>query len=287
MPRSAAVVRPRLDNMFSSDHNVTGSSLVIAGALVLVGTIASPWVAGPALFFAGAAWTNGTVTLNVATQSALPWWVRARGLGLYLVVLAGGIALGSALWGGIAGWSIPLAHILAAAVLVAGIATARRWRLGAVKGLDLRPANSSAPIVVLEPDPSAGPVLVTVSYRVPEEAHTEFVEMMRSVERDRRRGGATEWGLYRDLADTDRFVETFEVDTWGEHLRQHERRTRTADVMLQRAREFVEGDVEVAHLISAYSPSALAPVEIPPDEHPSVDGHPSVGGLVSPPSTLR
>jgi hypothetical protein len=89
--------------------------------------------------------------------------------------------------------------------------------------------------------------------------------MMRSVERDRRRGGAHQWGLYRDLADTDRFVETFEVDTWGEHLRQHERRTRTADVMLQRAREFVEGDVEVAHLVSAYSDTALTPVDDPID----------------------
>ena len=85
--------------------------------------------------------------------------------------------------------------------------------------------------------------------------------MMRSVERDRRRSGAEQWGLFRDLADTDRFVETFVVDTWGEHLRQHERRTRTADVMLQRAREFVEGDVEVAHLISAYSEAGLTPVE--------------------------
>ena len=85
--------------------------------------------------------------------------------------------------------------------------------------------------------------------------------MMRSVERDRRRSGAEQWGLFRDLADTDRFVETFVVGTWGEHLRQHERRTRTADVMLQRAREFVEGDVEVAHLISAYSEAGLTPVE--------------------------
>jgi hypothetical protein len=85
--------------------------------------------------------------------------------------------------------------------------------------------------------------------------------MMRRVERDRRRSGAVEWDLYRDLADTDRFVETFTVRTWGEHLRQHERRTRTADVMLQRAREYVEGDVEVAHFVSAYSESGLAAVE--------------------------
>ena len=130
-----------------------------------------------------------------------------------------------------------------------------------MRDLDLRPATTSAPIVNLEPDADAGPVLVTVAYRVPQGAHAEFTEMMRRVERDRRRSGAVEWDLYRDLADTDRFVETFTVRTWGEHLRQHERRTRTADVMLQRAREFVEGDVEVAHLVSAYSESVLAPVE--------------------------
>ena len=110
---------------------------------------------------------------------------------------------------------------------------------------------------MLEPARDAGPVLVTVAYRVPPAAHAEFTEMMRSVERDRRRSGAVEWDLFRDLADTDRFVETFVVRTWGEHLRQHERRTRTADVMLQTGREFVEGDVEVTHLVSAYSEHAL------------------------------
>ena len=104
-------------------------------------------------------------------------------------------------------------------------------------------------------------MLVTVSYRVPLAAHPEFTTMMRRVERDRRRSGAQQWGLFRDLADTDRFLETFVVETWGEHLRQHQRRTRTADVMMQRAREFVEGDIEVAHLVSAYSEAGLAPVE--------------------------
>jgi MFS family permease len=222
----AAVVRPRIDALLTSDQSVTVASVVVAVALVLVGTAGSAWAAGPALFFAGAGWTTATVTLNVATQRALPWWVRARGLGLYLVVLAGGIAIGSAVWGAVAGWSIAIAQIIAAVFLVAGIATSRRWRLDVVHGLDLRPATATAPIVVLEPAPEDGPVLVTVSYRVPAGAHVEFVEMMRSVERDRRRGGAQQWGLYRDLADTDRFVETFEVATWGEHLRQHQRRTR-------------------------------------------------------------
>jgi hypothetical protein len=265
----AAVARPRIDAVFTSDGAVTASSLVLVVALVLIGVLALPWVTGVALFVGGAAWTTATVTLNVSTQAALPWWVRARGLGLYLVVLAGGIAIGSAVWGAVAGVSIALAHVLAATVLLAGTLTARRWRLAVVRDLDLRPATPSTPIVNLEPAPDAGPVLVTVAYRVPPDAHEEFADMMRRVERDRRRGGAVEWDLYRDLADTDRFVETFTVRTWGEHLRQHERRTRTADVMLQRAREYVEGDVEVAHFVSAYSESGLAAVE--PVE-PTLDG---------------
>ncbi len=279
----AAILRPRLDALWTGDESVIASSAVIAVMLVLIGSIGSQWVTGPALFVAGGAWTTGTVTLNVAAQRALPWWVRARGLGLYMVVLAGGIAVGSAVWGAVAGWSIPLAHVMAAGILAAGIATARRWSLEVVTDLDLRPARPTAPIVVLEPGDDDGPVLVTVAYRVPPAAHTEFVEMMRRVERDRRRGGAKEWGLFRDLADTDRFLETFEVETWGEHLRQHERRTRTADVMMQRAREFVEGDIEVTHLVSAYSAAGLVPVD---EDHPSVSSHPSVTAGTSRDETL-
>lgn len=256
-----ALLRPRIDALLTSDQVLLVSSAVLAGALVVVGTVLVPWIVGLALLAGGAAWTSGTVTLNVSTQAALPWWVRARGLGLYLVTLAGGLALGSALWGTVADWSIPVAHVAAAALLVAGTATSRRWRLAAVRDLDLRPATPTTPIVNLDPDPSDGPVLVTVAYRVPADAHAEFAEMMRRVERDRRRGGAQEWDLYRDLADTDRFLETFTVRTWGEHLRQHERRTRTADVMMQRTRDFVEGDVEVTHLVSAYSGSGLAAVD--------------------------
>jgi hypothetical protein len=241
------------------------ASFVVAGSLALTGTVRTAWVVGAAFFVAGGAWTTATVTTNVAAQRALPWWVRARGLGLYMLVLAGGIAIGSAVWGSIAAWSIPAAHLVAAATLLAGTLTARRWRLDVVHGLDLRPATPTQPMVNIEPGPHAGPVLVTVAYRVPADRQIDFATMMRRVERDRRRSGAEQWGLFRDLADTDLFLETFVVSTWAEHLRQHDRRTMTADVMLREAREFVEGDVSVAHLVSAYSEGVLGPVHTTPD----------------------
>jgi predicted MFS family arabinose efflux permease len=257
----AALLRPRFDEALPRDRLVVLASFVVAAAMIVTGTVPSVWAIGPALFVAGGAWTTATVTLNVSAQGVLPWWVRARGLGLYMVVLAGGIAIGSAIWGAIAAWSVAGAHAAAATLLVLGTATSLRWRLDVVDRLDLRPATPTEPMVELEPSPMAGPVLVTVSYRVAEKHHGDFAAMMRRVERDRRRSGAEQWGLFRDLADTDLFVETFVVATWSEHLRQHERRTVTADVMLQEVRTFVHGDVSVAHLISAYAPGALRPTE--------------------------
>ena len=39
----------------------------------------------------------------------------------------------------------------------------------------------------------------------------------------RRREGAVRWDLFRDLADSDRYLETFLVPSWAEHMRQHAR----------------------------------------------------------------
>ena len=41
-------------------------------------------------------------TLNVSAQVALPEWVRARGLAVFVTVYSGAITLGSAFWGQLA-----------------------------------------------------------------------------------------------------------------------------------------------------------------------------------------
>ena len=105
----------------------------------------------------------------------------------------------------------------------------RRWPLGSIAGLDLRMVPSDDPTVTLEPHPTDGPVLVTVTYEVPGDDVHAFADAMRLVERHRRRTGAYRWGLFRDLAAPDQFIETFVVESWGEHLRQHRRTTANAD----------------------------------------------------------
>jgi len=74
---------------------------------------------------------------------------------------------------------------------------------------------------VLEPDPEAGPVLVTSTYTIAPENEQPFLHAMSWVRKSRLRTGAVEWGLYRDGEIAHRFVEFFVVPSWEEHLRQH------------------------------------------------------------------
>jgi hypothetical protein len=147
------------------------------------------------------------------------------------------------------------AHAIAAADLLLGLSTIRRWRVSAPLVLDLTVVPASDPLVAFHPEPSAGPVLVTISYRVPRDDVPEFTAAMRRVERWRRRTGAYRWGVFRDLADPDRFLETFVVESWAEHLRQHQRKTAADQQVHSLVARFVAGPAE--HLISPYGADGL------------------------------
>lgn len=55
---------------------------------------------------------------------------------------------------------------------------------------------------------------------------------MERLSHERGRDGAYAWGVYEDTADSGRYLETFLVESWLEHLRQHKRVT-NADRVLQ------------------------------------------------------
>ena len=248
------VVRPRLDERFHHDQLVFGSSVVLAAALVVEGVSRTPWAIGLAMLAGGLAWATALTSTGVAAFAALPEWVRARGMGLYMLVLAGGIALGSAAWGALAEHNLTTAHLLAAGAMLLTLTTSRRWQLGSVTGLDLSLVPTDDPTVTILPHPTDGPVLVTVNYEVPGDDVPAFAEAMRLVERHRRRTGAYRWGLFRDLAAPHQFIETFVVESWGEHLRQHRRTTVNADRFLDPVRRYLHHDVVVVtHYLSVYS----------------------------------
>jgi MFS family permease len=82
------------------------------------------------MFTAGLGWIQILTALNVSAQTATPAWVRARTLSMYLLVLQGGIAAGSATWGALASTrGIDQALLWAAAALMAGLLAVPRFRL--------------------------------------------------------------------------------------------------------------------------------------------------------------
>jgi hypothetical protein len=142
--------------------------------------------------------------------------------------------------------------------VVIGVALARRWPLAGSERSDLTPAGGwSDPQLAIEPSPEDGPVLVTVEYDVDSGAADRFVAAMEDLGRIRRRNGAFRWNLYADLERPGRYLETYVVDSWSEHLRHHERLT-VADLDVMRLTgSFHRGDgpPEVRHLL--WAPATL------------------------------
>ena len=84
-----------------------------------------------------------------------------------------------------------------------------------------------------------------------------FAVAMRVVEAHRRRTGAYQWGLFRDLAEPHRFVEMFHVESWAAHLRQHQRVTAHFGDQWESVRDYLHTIEAPRHLLSAYSPGGL------------------------------
>ena len=149
-------------------------------------------------------------SLNSGLQLALPNWVRARGLAYYLVVFQGAQALGAVIWGAVAdATSVTVALLAAGAVLALGAVAGLRTPLPDTTKLDRTPSTHwPAPQLIFTPDAADGPVMVTVTYRVPEDNAVAFTEAMSHVGRSRKRTGALRWELFHDGGDATRFVES-------------------------------------------------------------------------------
>ena len=248
---AGAVVIPRLRARFGSARLVTAAMVVSAVALVVIGTVPNPVLVGIALLPVGGAWIAVLSSLNSGLQLALPNWVRARGLAYYLVVFQGAQAVAGVVWGAVADRSTATTALLAAAaVLAVGAVVGLRSPMPDTSRLDRSlSAHWPAPQLTVAPDATDGPVLVTLTYRVADANAVPFAEAMHHVGRSRRRTGALRWELFRDGGDPTRFVESYLVGTWAEHVRQHETRLTGADRRFEQdALRFADGEPEVTHL---------------------------------------
>jgi len=250
-----ALMLHRLRQMFSQDVMVTSAVALFGAANILMAYLSSYAAVALALVVTGVAWMTVNSTLTTATQTSVPSWVRARALAVYLLVFQGAMAVGSVLWGAVATRIGLRTTLLCAGVaLFVAAAATFRLRLAGLREFDTRPSGHwPEPILVIEREQEHGPVLVTVEYSIDIATAREFARAMQPMRRIRRRDGAIRWGLFEDAATPGRYIETFVVQSWGEHLRQHERVTISDREVEARAIAFHRGDgaPKVTHWIAS------------------------------------
>ena len=246
----SARARWSTETVVSAGVVILGLVMVAIGGLHTLSTLASVMLIG------GAAWVIFISLINALVQNLAPDWVRARVLAIFILVYQGSYALGTVVWGAIAQrGSVRTAMVYAGVGTIATITVALFAKLPDSTA-DLSPWNHwRMPAVVEEvgADLARGPLLVTVEYAVIPERTAEFVEAIHEYGRMRRRDGAYRWGIFRDTEAADRYLEIFLVNSWAEHLRQHERQTQADRELEARVYNHLAGEPVVRHLIYTYT----------------------------------
>jgi MFS family permease len=250
---AGAILLKRLRQRIQANGISIGATAVFAAATLLLALVSNGWAAGALMLAAGLAWISMVTSLNVAAQLAAPGWVKARALAVYLLVMQGGMSGGSILWGAIASTaSVATALIIAATGQAAALVLAWRWGLPADAANDLAPSNHWAdPVVSVPPASDRGPVLIEIEYRVEPARGSEFLSALKRFRAERYRDGAVRWDVWQDIADPSRIIESFVVESWLEHQRQHARVTHADQIDQHTLHTFHigEGPPMVRHLI--------------------------------------
>nr|WP_011102842.1 MFS transporter [Ruegeria sp. PR1b]AAN05216.1 RC143 [Ruegeria sp. PR1b] len=222
---TGAVLLPRLQRIASSDATVRIGTGGTALALILMALAQVPVALLAAAFIGGMSWIAVLTSFNVSAQTALPNWIRARGLAVFLMVFFGSMALGSILWGQVAAvTSIASALYIAAVGLGLGVLLTRKLPVGQGEALDHTPASVWPEAPVHADDQSDDqPAMVIVEYRINPEHRGAFQNKMKSVAKERLRNGATRWYIHQSVEEPEVWVETFHLRSWAEHLEHHGR----------------------------------------------------------------
>ncbi|WP_238530367.1 MFS transporter [Pseudomonas sp. S9] len=251
---TGATLLPKVRERVQADALVAGASVLYALVILALAFIRDLPLLIAVMFISGAAWIAVLSTLQVAAQTAVPSWVRARALSVYILVFFGSMASGGLLWGFVASHSsITTALCFAALALLLGIGATFYFRLPVTDAEDLAPSLHWPVPVLLEPqDTDRGPVMITVEYQVAAQDWLAFQQAMNDVRRMRRRNGAFSWTLVQDTENQQRWLEVFFDESWLEHLRHHNRVTRAEQRIEAKARRLqVDGvPVQIRHLLA-------------------------------------
>ncbi len=247
---AAALQRGR--SKVSSEVMLSMATAVLGVVLLSTGLLHRLALLSVLMIFGGGAWTVCMSLFSTIIQSLAPDWVRARVLSIYLFVFQGSVALGSTLWGLCAEHTdVQISLLIAGVGIAATLLLQFPFRLPDAER-DLSIWNHwGNPQLFEQHSPDAGPVLITVRYVIDPLRAADFLNEIHRYQRIRRRDGATRWGIFRDTQAPNVFLESFLVDSWAEHQRQHNRFTMADRELEKRVLSFTLEPTTVKHYLYA------------------------------------
>jgi hypothetical protein len=230
------VILPKLRSRASVESLIAISIGLLAAVIFMMGYIHDFGILCVVMGIGGAAYITILSQFYVIGIKSAPKWIGARVLAVYLLILNGGVAIGSVTWGIIANTiGIPITLSIASLALAATIITRKRYSTTVVDDLDLTPAGSDywplPPQLSIDPANNEGQALVTIDYKIDPKLSEEFEKDVLKLGTILKGEGMSYWKLFQDPADSSHYVEIRIADTWIDHMRQHERVTKNVKLM--------------------------------------------------------
>jgi MFS family permease len=247
-----AMVLQRTRSKLSTETLLSYATATFAAIVLSLALLRTQAILCFLMLFGGASWTAIMSLFNIMVQELAPDWVRARVLAVYLFVFQGSVTVASTLWGFVALRTSVHVTLAAASIGTAACLLLRPWFSLPDTKLDLSIWNHWVkPAMIEEPGPNQGPVLITIKYVIDPMKAPEFLHQINKYQRIRRRDGAISWGIYVDTEAPDTYLESFQVDSWAEHERQHNRFTQADGEVEKQVLSYAIKPVEVRHYLYA------------------------------------
>ncbi len=240
---------------------MTGSIGLLAAVIFTMGYLRDFGILCIVMGAGGVAYITILSKLYTIGMKSAPKWIGARVSAVYLLVLNGGLAVGSVIWGTIANTiGIPITLSVASIALAAIIIARKRYSTTLVGDLDFTPAGSDhwslPPQLSVDPPNSEGQALITIDYRIDPKLSDEFEQSIRELGRTLKSEGMAYWELFQDPADIGHYLKIRIAESWTDHMRQHERVTKNVQIMEDGIRALLKDGLQpiVSHYIAKAAP---------------------------------
>jgi hypothetical protein len=172
------VILPKLRSKISVESLIASSMGLLAMVIFAMGYIRDFTILCIIMGIGGVAYITIISKFYTIGIKSAPKWIGARVLAVYLLILNGGLAVGSVLWGSMANTlGIQITLSIASLALGVTILAKKRYNTTLLDDLDFTPSGdhwSLPPDISIDPPQSDNQALIIIDYKIDPKLSNEF-----------------------------------------------------------------------------------------------------------------